>query len=270
MRLRSNYHAHSTFCDGMDTPEAMVKAAVENGFSLFGLSGHAYMGFDTEWCMTPEGEHAFLSEMDRLKTTYGDRITLLTGVERDYDAPEPKGPYDYVIGSVHYIKKDGQYLSVDHSAQAQTEAVRRYYGGDFYAYTRDYFNTVADIAKTRPDIIGHFDLVAKFNEGGALFDEEDPRYLSPALEALRAVTETHKLFEINTGAMYRNGRSVPYPSPTLLKALKEYGGDIILSSDSHDTDSIGYKFQEASELAKSCGFRYAKILLPSGLAEYKL
>ena len=267
----TNFHAHSTFCDGSETPEAMVKAAIGKGFTAFGISGHAWMGFDTDWCMTPEGERAFIKEMGRLKTVYADKIMLLTGVERDYYSPEPLGTFEYVIGSVHYIKKDGEYLNIDDSEQLQREHVLRHYGGDFYAYTKAYFETVADIVpKTAPDFIGHFDLVAKFNDGGRLFDEADPRYINPALEALMAVTARHKLFEINTGAMYRIGKSVPYPSPFFLKALCARGGEIILSSDSHDSASIGYKFEEAAELAKSCGFKYAKTLTPDGFTDYKL
>lgn len=267
----SNFHAHSIFCDGSETCESMVKAAISKGCAAFGISGHADMGFETCWCMTPQGERDFIKEMDRLKEAYGGQLALFTGVERDFYSPEPPDAYDYVIGSVHYIKKDGEYLLIDESEDVQHGDVSHCYGGDFYAYTRDYYRTVADIViTTKPDFVGHFDLVTKFNEGGKLFDETDPRYLNPALEALTAITEQHKLFEINTGAMYRVGRTVPYPSPHLLKALFERGGEIILSSDSHDLASIGYKFDDAAELAKSCGFRYAKTLTRNGFTEYKL
>lgn len=267
----SNFHAHSTFCDGSESPEEMVKAAISKGCAAFGISGHAAMGFETRWCMTQQGARDFVKEMDRLKKTYGGQIALFTGLEQDYFSEPPQGAYDYVIGSVHYIKKDGEYLSVDESEEVQTDAVERYYGGDFYAYTKDYYRTIADIVpKTKPDFIGHFDLVTKFNEGSKLFDETEPRYLNPALEALTAITECHKLFEINTGAMYRLGRTAPYPSAVLLKALFERGGEIILSSDSHDGASIGYKFIEVAALAKSCGFRYAKMLTASGFVDYKL
>jgi histidinol-phosphatase (PHP family) len=269
--ILSNFHAHSTFCDGSETPEAMVRAAINKGLTAFGISGHACMDFDTDWTMTPAKERAFIAEMDRLKKENSGRLTLLTGVERDYYSPEPRGKYDYVIGSVHFNVKDGVYMTVDESEEVQREDVKRHYSGDYYAYARDYYRTLADIVpKTRPDFIGHFDLVTKFNEGGHLFDESDPRYQKSALEALAAIAEQHRLFEINTGAMYRVGRSVPYPSPVLLKALYDLGGEIILSSDSHDGASIGFKFAEAAALAKSCGFKYAKTLTADGLVEYKL
>jgi histidinol-phosphatase (PHP family) len=267
----TNFHAHTLWDDGAETCEAMVLAAIAKGCAAFGISGHAFMGFDTEWCMTRSAETAFIREMDRLKKVYGDRLALLTGVEWDYFAPKPAGRYDYVIGSVHYIEKDGVLLSVDDTEERQRADVSRYYGGDWYAYTRDYFRTVADIVpKTAPDFVGHFDLAAKFNEGGKLFDESDPRYTEPALEALDAITASHKLFEINTGAQYRVGRSVPYPNPFFLKALFERGGEIIFSSDSHDGASIGFKFDEAAALARACGFKAAKTLTKDGMKEYKL
>jgi histidinol-phosphatase (PHP family) len=70
--------------------------------------------------------------------------------------------------------------------------------------------------------------------------------------------------------MYRVGRTVPYPSPFLIKALFERGGEVILSSDSHDCPSICYQFDEMAELLKSCGFRYAKTLTRSGLKDVAL
>ncbi len=269
--ILSNFHAHTTFCDGTASAEDMVKAAIEKGLEAFGLSGHAYMGFETDWCMTHAGTAGFKAEMDRLKRLYEEKLALYTGVEQDYYSTEPTEGFEYVIGSVHYIKKDGQYLLVDDCEEITVRDVKEHFGGDFYTYTTAYFNTIADIVpKTKPDFIGHFDLVTKFNEGGKLFDESDPRYLNPALEALAAITETHKLFEINTGAMYRVGRTAPYPSRTLLKALYERGGEIILSSDSHDGPSICHKFDEAGELAKSCGFKYAKTFTTDGFIDYKL
>ena len=267
----TNFHAHSTFCDGAETPEAIVAAAIRKGLGAFGISGHSYMGFPTEWCMTPEGETAFIREMDRLKAVYGDRLALFTGIELDCYSPEPSGTYDYVIGAAHYIRKDGELLSVDMSLEQQREDVLRHFGGDYYAYTREYYRAVAGaVPATQPDIVAHFDLVSKFNEGGALFDETDRRYTVPALEALAAVLEKCRLFEINTGSQYRLGRSVPYPSPFFLKVLRDLGGEIILSSDSHDGASLCFKFDEAAQLAKSCGFTYAKTLTKDGFVEYRI
>ena len=54
--------------------------------------------------------------------------------------------------------------------------------------------------------------------------------------------------------MSKGLRTVPYPSASILKKINQGGGKIILSSDSHWTDSIDFAFEDAKKLAKSCGF----------------
>ena len=38
--IRANFHTHSTFCDGRNTPQQMVDRALELGFVALGFSGH--------------------------------------------------------------------------------------------------------------------------------------------------------------------------------------------------------------------------------------
>ena len=39
--IKSNLHTHTTFCDGKNTPEDVVKEAMERGFDIIGFSAHA-------------------------------------------------------------------------------------------------------------------------------------------------------------------------------------------------------------------------------------
>ena len=118
--IPSNYHTHSTFCDGKDTPEEMVLEAIRLGCSEIGFSGHSYTDFDETYCMSIEGTKQYKKCIRELAEKYRDRIRILLGVEQDYFSNAPTDGYDYVIGSVHYIKKDGAYLTVDESAETQT------------------------------------------------------------------------------------------------------------------------------------------------------
>ena len=90
--FRSSLHAHSAFDDGSLTPEGMVEAALERGFEVMGISGHAWMGRPEAWCMTEDGTKDFVREMGRLKTKYFGRISVYCGLERDVLAPPPAGP----------------------------------------------------------------------------------------------------------------------------------------------------------------------------------
>jgi histidinol-phosphatase (PHP family) len=70
--------------------------------------------------------------------------------------------------------------------------------------------------------------------------------------------------------MYRGFRTEAYPSIQLLKDLKERGGSILLSSDSHDGNSIGFRFAEAAQTAKEIGFKTVKVLSGDGWSDFEL
>lgn len=236
-----NLHTHSVFCDGKDTPEALVKYALANGCTEIGFSGHSFVDIpgNEPFCMSAEATAAYKQEVRRLKDLYRDKIRILLGVEQDYYSPADTADYEYVIGSVHYIQKDGEYLSVDKSKAAQIAAVKAHYGGDFYAFCEDYYALVGDVyRKTGCNIVGHFDLVTKFNEDGALFDPCHPRYIAAADAALDALFAEDVAFEINFGAIARGYRKTPYPDQRILQRIKEAGKPLIYTSDCHDKTQL--------------------------------
>ena len=172
---------------------------------------------------------------------------------------------EYSIGSAHCVKKNGEYISVDDTEEKLTEAVERLWKGDWYAFIRDYYELEATVwDRTRCTWIGHFDLLTKFNEGGKYFDETSDAYLEPALAAMKYLQQAEVPFEINTGAIGRKYRTVPYPWSVLLRELCQMGGRIIINSDSHSTEHICGSFELAQKLAWDCGFRRVSVLKPGG------
>ena len=239
----SNYHTHTVYCDGNDTPEALVLEAIRFGCPSIGFSGHSFTEFDQSYCMSRERTEEYKREVRALKEKYRGQIEILLGVEQDYYSEEPTDEYDYVIGSVHYILKDGVYLTVDWTREQQEEDVKIYYGGDFYAYAEDYYKIVADIyRKTKCDIVGHFDLITKFNQDDALFDTKDERYRNAALAAVRALLKTSAAFEINTGAIARGLRTEPYPAKFILDEIYREGGEVLITSDCHAKENLLFGF----------------------------
>lgn len=242
--IREDFHVHTTYCDGKNTPEEMVLAAIEKGMTRLGFSGHAYQPFDEEPCMSVEGTAAYKREIAALKEKYRGQIEIFCGVEQEYFSPMPTDGYDYVIGSVHYVKVGDDYLCVDQAKEEFVDHVRRYFGGDFMAMAEEYFRLEADVVrKTHADIIGHFDIFTKFNEGGCLFDESDPRYVAAWKAAVDALIPYGKPFEINTGAVCRGHRSTPYPAVPILRYIREKGGSVILSGDTHRAEDLCAGFE---------------------------
>ena len=266
-----NLHTHTTYCDGTLPPEAMIEAAQEKGCGSIGFSDHSYVPFDKVFSTPPDLAAQYASEINELKAKYEGSIEVFLGIEHDYYTTVPLEGLDYILGAVHYVETADGIVSIDSGARRQLDTVHRYFGGDFYAMTAAYFANIADImGKADVDIIAHFDLVAKYNSSGNLFDETHPRYIEAALGAMDKILEGCKIFEVNTGAMYRLNKQQPYPSAFLLMELQKRGGEVTLSSDSHDAGSICYKFDEMTELLKACGFKHTKRLTKDGFIDIPL
>ena len=267
-----NLHTHTTYCDGKSTAEEMILAALELGCDSIGFSGHSFVeSIDELYSMSFETTRKYVGEIKALKDKYEGRIAVYLGIEQDYYSGTPGGVYDYVIGSAHLVEKNKLLLAVDHNARTVHQTVADHYGGDYYALAEDYYAVASGLGKaTGADIIGHFDVVTKNNFDGSMFDLNHPRYVGPALDAMDEILKDCRLFEVNTGAMYRLGKIDPYPSPFLLRELKKRGGEVILASDSHDAPSLCHKFGEMRELLKACGFRYAKRLGENGFVDILL
>ena len=104
------------------------------------------------------------------------------------------------------------------------------------------------MAELKPDIVGHIDLITKFIEQDALFDPNHPRYLAAAYRAVDALLPTGALFEINTGALSRGYRTTPYPAEPILAYIRERGGRVILTGDTHRAENLCYRFDEWNKL----------------------
>lgn len=263
MAVRSNYHTHSTYCDGRDTPGEMAEAAFAEGFLALGFSGHCDPAFSG--CgMTAEGEEQYRRDIAALRAAYDGRMEIYCGIEQDYFSGFRAPGYDFAIGSVHWIEKDGCHLGVDWALEKTAENVAVHYGGDPYAYAADYYALVARVReRTGCDIIGHFDLLTKFSELSPLLDEADPRYRRAVSAALDALGAPGQIFEINTGAMARGYRTVPYPALWILKELRRRKCAVMINSDCHDRRKLTCGFDLAQALAREAGFS-GRIVLRGG------
>ena len=254
MQILSNVHTHSTFSDGKNAPEETVRAALALGFHTLGFSDHGCADYDNA-AMKREDEPAYKAQIRALADKYRGQIRILLGYEHDWLSPKAAADYDYTIESVHYVPANGELWSVDWTRGRLEDAIRRHYGGDPYALCRDYFRTVSgSIQGTGAAIIGHIELVMKFNEVRDLFDDADPRYLSAALETAELAAHSGRLIEVNTGAIAKGYRTEPYPGRAMLRRIRECGGRVILSSDCHNAAFLNCAFPQALALLRACGF----------------
>ncbi len=259
--IKTNFHTHTTFADGKSSAEEMVLSAIGHGCEAIGFSEHGYTPIDISWCMQPDTTEDYIREINSLKEKYKGKIKIYCGIEADYYTEYDKSKFDYSIGSVHYVKVGDVYFPTDLSAAATDEYTERLYGGDYLAYARDYYALVADVLrKTDADIIGHFDVLCKFNEIAPRIDERSSEYVKLATDAIDALIPCNKPFEINTGAISRSYRTTPYPASHFVDYIGACGGKIIMSSDSHNADNVVAGLDEAYEHIIARGFPKENVL----------
>lgn len=258
-------HTHSLYDDGSAALEEMVCAAVGKGLSAIGLSGHSPIRNETAWTMQENLLPDYLREAQALKNKYRDQIAVFCGIEYDLRSEVDRSGFDYVIGSIHAICTPNGSFDVDDTADIASDGVERYFGGNADRAAEAYFSQYqAMAADPQIDIVGHFDLLTKFDEGAKIFDASSARYLDAAFDAMELLVRAGKIFEINTGAIFRGCRTTPYPSRRLLCRLRELGGKLCLNSDAHCPEAVGFRFAESLELATDFGFRELWCLTDNG------
>lgn len=259
-------HTHSTMCDGKNTLEEMAQAAFQAGCVSFGASGHSHTPLPEDAGeVLPADMTAYRAEVLRLREEYAGRMDVLLGIELDNVADVTAEGFDYWIGSAHHMRDpEGGWHAVDWSREALERSFRESFKGDSLLMTERYYDEVRRVAERGPTILGHIDLIAKFNGDGYFFDEEAPGCRAAALAALHAADPKETLLEINTGAMSRGYRTAPYPAPGLLRAARERHIPICITSDCHSRANLLHAFPQAAELAKAAGYRERMILTKQG------
>lgn len=252
--MLSNLHTHTIFCDGKNKAEEIVQKALFKGFSSIGFSGHGYMAHDLSYCIKDTNE--YIKTIKSLKEKYKNDIQIYLGLEEDITEPCIRADFDYIIGSSHYINYNGRYIPIDLSKDGFKELLGLF-NGDFLSLSKSYYETFCDyILKRKPDIVGHFDLVTKYDEDIFL----NQNYLELSEKYMKIALLSDSLFEVNTGAMARGYRKTPYPYENLLYIIKKNDGKIILNSDCHDCEQLDFGFSDVKAMLKDIGFSYTYIM----------
>lgn len=236
---------HTNFSDGKDSHEDMVAAAVFKGIPEIGFSDHISIK-PVDWAMDLSNIPYMIERIRSLqkdenlgvKVKMGGEIDYFPGMEKEIGALIDSIPFDYTIGSVHFLN-DWNF---------DTD-IRPYDQINIDKFYTDYFKLVQQSAKSGLfDVIGHCDLAKKF------------RYY-PSFRLERLYEETAKVFrksgvvvELNT-----SGRIKPceefYPSAVFLEKLAKHKVPITLGSDAHVEQNIGQFFDEAVSELKALGYR---------------
>jgi histidinol-phosphatase (PHP family) len=170
----------------------------------------------------------------------GLELDFVPGRESELRSIVEERPFDYVIGSVHFIAD----RAVDHE---DYDAWRLAEPDQVW---REYFSTLASAAASGLfDVLAHPDLVKVWGAGRPAPDSKLRTFYELAIDAIAAADLA---IEVSTAGL-RKPVAELYPSRELLSMCVEVGKPISLSSDAHEPDQIGYGYDQALETLREVG-----------------
>lgn len=241
---------HTTLCGhAIGSLEEYVLHGIEIGLKEMGFSDHAPMVHERLQGVTMDFRQLSLYHklIDEVRLKYADKILIKYALEADF-IPGFEGktkeiiesyPYDYIIGSVHYVNG----WAVDDPA-----TIESWKTADINQVWRDYFKLLRQSAQTGLfNIIGHSDLPKKFGHLPSIDMTDEVKATAQVFK------ETGVTVEINTSGLRKPIKEM-YPSLKYLKIYAAAGVPLTFGSDSHTPQDVGRNFEEAVTLAKNAGY----------------
>ena len=226
----------------------MARRAVDLGLSELGFADHNPMpeAFD-DWRMLREELPRYLSDVEaaaqafpQLPIRLGLEVDFLDGCEAWWEKLSSLAPWDFWIGSVHYLPGG---LEVDNP-----KYLSRYQSEDpeviWSAYWKRY---VECIRSGWFEVVGHPDLPKKF---GYRPKGDLRRFYEPAIQAL---VDTGVAYEVNTAGLRKDCREL-YPAQSFVALACEAGVPVLINSDAHAVSELGAGFREAVIALRQAGY----------------
>lgn len=260
--MLTDYHTHlrpddpdASAAEFFTEPNLMryLEVASSRGIAELGFSEHVHRFREAlEIWRHPFWEENAIDDLDaycefiEAMKAAGHRVKL--GIEVDYlrgredrIASLIEGhPWDYVIGSVHFIEEG----AVDHD------------GYDAWASTppdrvwSDYFRAVGEAAGSGLfDVIAHPDLVKVWGKGRPAPDGDLRGFYELALDG---IASSDVAIEVSTAGLRKPAGEI-YPSRELLDMCTEAGRPVALSSDAHEPEYIGHEYESAVAFLRNAG-----------------
>jgi histidinol-phosphatase (PHP family) len=170
----------------------------------------------------------------------GLEVDYIAGAEDRIAALIDGRPWDYVIGSVHFVAD----YAVDH------EGYDAWQRADADTVWADYFRAVGAAAETGLfDILAHPDLVKVWGRGRPLPAADLRSFYELAIEA---IARSDVAIEVSTAGLRKPVGEI-YPARELLDMCLAVGRPVALSSDAHEPEQIGYEYERALDYLSSAG-----------------
>ena len=262
-----DWHSHNSLCNhAIGSIEEYVKRAIDKDLNLIGLSDHfpyeCLEGIEDipfeEYAMRLGDLDLYVSTTQELKEKYQNAIDIKLAFELDYINPQVSAhktylekfskELDYILGSVHVLLRKGKMFAFDDNRFLKNYKLYDSIN-DLYI---DYYNNMQNMISSSEfsfDIVSHFDLPKKYN-----IHPENPKLINDYVDrSLERIKKENLTVEINTSG-WRKEVKEQYPSKDIINKMYELDIPILLGSDAHQPNELGYRFKDALKIVREVGY----------------
>ena len=263
--MLTDYHVHlRPDEDGTDAERYFTaanadryrEAADERGIAELGVAEHIHRFVQSlEIWEHPWYRHWARDDVDEYcDFVHGAGLRL--GVEADYlPGHEDRvgsfldgRPWDYVVGSVHFLRDE----ALDVHGEPDWEAWDIWRSADPDKVWARYFETLGEAARTGMfDILAHPDLVKVWGSGVPRPDGDLRRFYERAMDGISA---SDVAIEVSTAGLRKPVGEI-YPSRAFLEMCLDAGRPVALSSDAHCPEQLGFEYERALDWLDGLGVR---------------
>jgi histidinol-phosphatase (PHP family) len=251
--IPQDYHMHSNFSgDCVATMASMCQAAIDQGIPEIGFTEH-YDLHPLESIRDMFRPEPWFAEVERCRADFGDRLTIRAGIEigephiyrEEAQAMLTRCPFDYVLGSLHWVGNDSVFDPKFFRAYPEQQAYALFFE-ELERMTRlGGFDSLSHLdvpLRTAHDVYGR---------------NYDPRQHEDAIRAvLQNCIDKGIALDLNTAAL-RLRANVLTPRLEILQWYAQMGGErVTLGSDAHRPVNVGSHLDEALRIAWEAGLRY--------------
>jgi len=265
--IRADIHTHTHYFHGKNTVEEMYASARGKNLKYYGFSEHTPLPDGISCLLYREGDmhKAFVNyvhdvlalkekaERAALIYPHDSWPIVLLGMELDFtpqycdfmDELMDRYPFDYVIGTVHFV--DGENIGLwDPSIASQEEQ---------FLFFEKYYEAIANLAKWgKTDIVAHPDFV-KIHCVEDFTKWLETKQAKNCIEnALYEVRESGMVLEVSSGGLKKMCKEI-HPSHRIMEIASKLGLEISFASDTHNTSTVAYAFDELAAFASSYGYK---------------
>lgn len=236
--MKADLHIHTAFsCDSEADMEQYVKQAIELQMQMLCFTDHVDLNPD-DYGYNYYDPTAYFEKFNAVKAIYGNQIKLCAGIEfgephlyGEKLAQLTKYPYDYIIGSIHWIGN-----------MFPCQRVREQYSAKEF-YTLYWEEVLRTVKHGGFDALGHIDFPKRYY--GEIYYTE-----AKLQEIFKYLLEKDMIIEINTSSL-RKGYNETMPGKELLEIYKDCGGKYVtIGSDAHEVKDLGADMDAAESLMK--------------------